>query len=145
MPFIIDLPPSNTHVESVKTEMISIEGSENNIPTIDDRSIVFEKDLYENIYLNDKFKSLVELWEQNTAFESSISNIIQEDNFKKIINLGKKAVPLIIDKIEYEPSVLVWALNIITGKSMSSGGRETIEQICKKWVNAFRTGRIQNV
>ncbi|MGS2738770.1 hypothetical protein [Sinomicrobium sp. M5D2P17] len=143
MPLIIDLPPSNVKIESTKIENIK-EESARQIPN-DYEDIKLDKDLFENIYLKDKFDTLVDLWEQNTAFESSISNIIEDDNFKRIIELGAKVVPLIIDEIEKEPSVLVWALNIITGKSMSSSGRETIEQVCKKWVKAYRSGRIQNV
>lgn len=144
MPIIIDLPPQNVKFENTKIENIKNEGQQDK--SIDDHGVYkLDKDLFENIYLKDKFNSLVDIWEQNTAFESSISNIIEDDYFKKIVDMKNKAIPLIIDEIEREPSVLVWALNIITGKSMSSGGRETIEQVCKKWVKYYREGRIQNV
>lgn len=144
MPIIIDLPPQNIKVENTKIEHY-MNNDQLDTPKIDYGVFKLDKDLFENIYLKDKFSALVDLWEQNTAFESSISNIIENDNFKKIVELKNKAIPLIIDEIDREPSILVWALNIITGKSMSSNGRETIEEVCKKWVRAYRNGRIQNV
>ena len=144
MPFIIDLPPTNAKNESTRIEHVQ-NNEDQDMSSFDQDAVKLDRDLFENIYLQDKFNSLVSLWEQNTFFESSISKIIEEDNFQKIIDLDKKAIPLIINKIENEPSVLVWSLNIITGKSMSSTGRETIEQECKKWVNAYRRGKIQNV
>ncbi|WP_282179051.1 hypothetical protein [Maribacter stanieri] len=143
MPFIIDLPPANIKTENTKIEYFNSNGKNEGIND-DFESLKLDKDLFENIYLKDKFDVLVDNWEKNTIFESSISNIIKDDNFETILEMGNKAIPLIIDQIDLEPSTLVWALNIITGKSMNSVGRETIEQICKKWVKAYRSGRIQN-
>jgi|SRR5690606_7724424 len=144
MPFIIDLPPANLKKQITKIEHVQSNGDQM-MPEIEYGSLKLDNDLFENLYLQDKFNSLVKLWEENTMFESFISNIIEEENFKKILELDKRAIPLIINKIDREPSVLVWALNIITGRSMGSTGRETIEQVCKKWVKAYREGRIQNV
>jgi hypothetical protein len=144
MPFIIDLPPASLKKQITKIEHVQ-RNIDQKIPEIEYDSVKLDNDLFENFYLQDKFNSLVNLWKENTIFESSISNIIEEENFKKILELDKKAIPFIIDKIDREPSVLVWALNLITGKSMSSSGRETIEQVCKKWVKAYREGKIQNV
>ena len=99
MPFIIDLPPTNAKNESTRIEHVQ-NNEDQDMSSFDQDAVKLDRDLFENIYLQDKFNSLVSLWEQNTFFESSISKIIEEDNFKKIIELDKKAIPLIINKIE---------------------------------------------
>jgi hypothetical protein len=67
-------------------------------------------------------------------FLSNPKAIIEDLNFQGILNLGEQAVPLILSKIEVEPSQLVWALNIITKKKISNNSTISISDSCKRWV-----------
>ena len=60
--------------------------------------------------------------------------IVEDENFQGILNLGELTIPLILNKIEKEPSQLVWALNIITKKKISNKSMISISDSCKLWV-----------
>lgn len=146
MPFIVDLPPKD--LTELKTNIEHyIDDTNRSISGIDSENVYkLDTDMFENVYLREKFNSLVKEWDANTILEHSISKIIEDTNFKEIVKMGKKGVPLIIDKIDDEPSVLVWALNIITNQSLDNGPmRMTISELCKKWVKYYKKGLIQNL
>jgi hypothetical protein len=85
-------------------------------------------------FIKCKFDELYKKWSNNTMFYSNPKMIIEDENFQSILNLGEQAVPLILNKIEEEPSQLVWALNIITEKQMSNNSMISISDSCKRWV-----------
>ena len=60
--------------------------------------------------------------------------IIEDINFQSILSLGEQVVPLILNNIEIEPSQLVWALNIITGRKISNNPTISITDSCKRWI-----------
>ena len=142
MPFVVDLPPKPVHELKTKIEYI-LEDQRLDNAFSSRNALTLDKDLIENSYLKDKFDTLIEEWENNTLFESSILNIIEDDNFQEIINMKEKAIPLIIEEIEKKPSVLVWALNIITDATVETKQRKTIEDICKIWVKYWNEGKIK--
>jgi len=146
MPFIVDLPPTaNFQNDNTKIEHVDLNGQKI-LPNLDFNSFKIDKDMFESIYFKEKFNELLKSWRNNTQFESSISRIIEDDNFSEMLKMNKKILfPLIIDEIEKRPSILVWALNIITEKSLSLRQRYTIEEVCKKWVNLYRKGKINFV
>ncbi|PJB17133.1 MAG: hypothetical protein CO117_12830 [Flavobacteriaceae bacterium CG_4_9_14_3_um_filter_33_16] len=142
MPFIIDLPPVDYQNDNTKIEHVVVNG-EKNIPSVDFDVFKIDRDIFEDVYFQEKFESLVSAWKGNTVFQSSISKIIEDDNFVEMLKMNKKALlPLIINEIEREPSILVWALNIITGQSVSTKQRYTIEDVCKRWVKLYREQKI---
>lgn len=63
-----------------------------------------------------KFYDYYNSWMDNTFFLSSVKDIIEQNDFKAIVNMGTKAVPFILEELEREPSNLVWALNMIYKK-----------------------------
>ncbi|WP_289074916.1 hypothetical protein, partial [uncultured Bacteroides sp.] len=85
-----------------------------------------------------KFQCHLEKWQEDTMFSSSISDIIEHKDFLAIVAMGKKAVPFILDEIEYEPSHLVWALNMIYGRKITNRKNATIADACKLWVRTLR-------
>lgn len=87
-----------------------------------------------NHFVKVKFEELYKKWSDNTMFLSNPKAIIEDQNFQGIINMGEHAVPLILSKIEVEPSQLVWALNIITKKKVSNSSSISISDSCKRWV-----------
>lgn len=146
MPFILDLPPSAA-TDKVKTEIshttqdsayVSGDNPDN------DMILQLDTDVIQDLYLDDKFHSLLNAWKENTMFESNPNQKIQDENFQEIISLGDKAIPLIIKEIEEEPSHLVWALNIITGMHLKSPVRLNITQSCKKWVQLYKKGYLDS-
>lgn len=89
---------------------------------------------YSVVFTKLNFYDYLEKWEQNTMFYSMSSQIINEDNFKKIVSMGEKVVPFIIEELKKGPSLLVWALNSIYNERISDDPNTTIEKACKLWV-----------
>lgn len=85
-----------------------------------------------------KINELIEKWVKETFLLSDVNQIISNDNFKKIIELGtlypKSTIQIILDRIDFEPSPIVWALNEIT-KTKISQEPISIEEACRMWVN----------
>jgi hypothetical protein len=77
-------------------------------------------------------------WKEKTMFLSSTKSIIENEDFKTIVAMGKSAVPYIINEIENTPSALVWALNIIFNRKISDNPDTTITEACKLWVKELK-------
>jgi hypothetical protein len=92
------------------------------------------ENVYTGLILRSNFEEYLAQWEKNTLFYSFSNQIIKDIYFQKIIAMGEKAVPLIVEKIKQKPSTLVWALNIIYDTKISNKPETTIEEACKLWV-----------
>lgn len=139
MPIIIQAPPP---VDLPKTvmEYVVADLTEDQLDIAPElKTLHLDEDYYESVFLKNKFESLTVLWEQNTKFSSSISRIIEDENFLKIVGMGEKAIPFIIEDIQKKPSTLVWALNLITGKTLQTNYRITITDACKAWVKLWNS------
>lgn len=80
------------------------------------------------------FRNYIEQWKINTLFTSNAYQIIEDENFKAIVNMGEIAVPFILEEINQKPSLLVWALNVIYDRKVTDRANVTIEEACKLWV-----------
>jgi hypothetical protein len=139
MPFFIQAPPQ---VEIPKTRIEFVESDVTGKlyqDSFDPKTFNLDEDFTKHVFFKAKFEALFNAWEANTMFLSSVSKIIEDDNFQNIVKMGESVVPLIINEIEKEPSTLVWALNLITGKNIQSNQRLTVTEACKKWVKAFKS------
>ena len=96
------------------------------------------ENIYSELTLKAQFFNRVAAWKRNTKFMSFADQIVADENFKAIVAMGIIAVPYIIEEIEREPSPLVWSLNVILNKTISSNPNTTIEQACKLWVKSMR-------
>ena len=85
-----------------------------------------------------RFQSLLENWKNKTLFLSSTKSIIENEDFKAIIAMGNSVVPYIVNEIEYKPSTLVWALNIIYNRKITNNPNATISEACKLWVKELK-------
>jgi hypothetical protein len=65
--------------------------------------------------LQTKFDSLADAWRRNTAFSSSITEIVLDSNYQQIIGMGVAVVPLILHELRNAPEHWFWALAAITG------------------------------
>lgn len=86
-----------------------------------------------------KFYDYYNSWMDNTFFLSSVKDIIEQNDFKAIVNMGTKAVPFILEELEREPSNLVWALNMIYKKKITDKPNVTIGDACKLWIKALKS------
>ena len=86
-----------------------------------------------------KFYDYYNSWMDNTFFLSSVKDIIEQNDFKAIVNMGTKAVPFIFEELEREPSNLVWALNMIYKKKITDKPNVTISDACKLWIKALKS------
>jgi predicted patatin/cPLA2 family phospholipase len=132
MPFIIQQPPP---IEIIRTESSNRKTDEMN-------SLKINRELIDQAYIKETFHSLKEAWERKTRLYSSVWKIIEDRNFKRIVEMGPKAVPFIIEELERKPSTLVWALNLITGTTLKTTTRLTITESCKMWVKLYKQGKI---
>ena len=67
--------------------------------------------------LRDEFRSLAERWRQETGMHSSVPKIAMHPAYQRIIGMGEKAVPLILQELQNQPDHWFWALNTITGQN----------------------------
>lgn len=141
MPFFIQPPPP---VEIPKTIMEYVESdlSEDLLDVEPElKNLHLDEDSFEHVYMKDKFFNLTSAWESKTKLHSSISKIIEDENFRKIVEMGDKAIPLIIEEIDKKPSTLVWALNLITQSSLQSNQRLTVTEACSRWAKLWRSNQ----
>ena len=71
-------------------------------------------------YTEYMFKKLVEQWYSETEYTSSITRIVSDPSYQRIIGMGPDVVPLILRQIESEgddPGHWGWALSSITGEN----------------------------
>ncbi len=136
MPFIV-LPPPPVDIPRTTLEYVQSESNLLDVAPVL-KNLRLDEDFFENVYLKDKFANLYKAWITNTRLQSSVFSIIEDHNFKRIIEMGEKAIPLIIEEINKNPSTLVWALNIITSTTISSNQRMTVTEACRRWVKVWK-------
>ena len=136
MPFFV-LPPPPVEIPSTTLEYVQSESNLLDVAPVL-KNLRLDEDFFENVYLKDKFANLYKAWITNTRLQSSVFSIIEDNNFKRIVEMGEKAIPLIIEEIDKNPSTLVWALNIITSSTISSTQRLTVTEACRRWVKIWK-------
>ena len=62
------------------------------------------------------FYDLLRRWSSETAFESNLDTITAHSSYRGIVSLGARALPLIVGELRLQPSLLVYALEDITGE-----------------------------
>lgn len=62
------------------------------------------------------FQDLVDKWRSQTAFSSSIIDIVTNPAYQRIIGMGPTAIPLILQDLSKQPDHWFWALKAITGE-----------------------------
>jgi hypothetical protein len=136
MPFFV-LPPPPVEIPRTNLEYVQSESNLLDVAPVL-KNLKLDENYFESAYLKDKFANLYRAWLKNTRLQSSVFSIIEDNNFKRIIEMGEKAIPLIIEEIDKNPSTLVWALNIITNTTVSSTQRLTVTDACRRWVKIWK-------
>lgn len=83
------------------------------------------------------FKKYLDAWHNETILLSNPNDIMDNEHFKAICQMGEAIVPYIINEIEEKPGILVWALNVIYGRTIGHG--LTVTEACEKWVEWFKS------
>lgn len=108
-----------------------------NLINVDLNTINYSKEsnnlVYEPLHLKSRFNQYLKNWVYETRFLSNINGIVKNKNFQNILGMGERAVPFILDDLKYNPTNLVWALNMIYDRKISDGFL-TIEDASKQWV-----------
>ena len=98
-----------------------------------------EVDSYSELLLKTSFQEHLSKWQSKTKFCSSVKQIINDQDFKSIVEMGKDAVPFIKIELERKPSFLVWALNLIYSQKITNNPDTTIEEASKQWVKKLNS------
>ena len=65
--------------------------------------------------IENRFRRLETIWNAETGYLSSYTDIVEHAAFKEIVGLGDSVVPLMLHDLEERPQLWVWALPAITG------------------------------
>lgn len=82
-----------------------------------------------------KFYANLSKWKSETYFVSSPRKLVEHDFFKKIVRMGDSAVPLILDEIKRRPSMIILALEKITGETVvSQADKGNVKAMTDAWL-----------
>lgn len=63
------------------------------------------------------FLELSKKWRDDTAFKSSVSDLVLDPSYQRILTLGSAVVPLILEELAKGPEYWFWALEAITDQN----------------------------
>ncbi len=96
---------------------------------------VFASQLYKK-RLDRKFNMLKSIWENDTIFSSSVSEITSHPAYHSIIKLGSEVIPLIIDDLQATNNHWFYALEVLAGENpIKPEHRGNVELMKNDWVN----------
>lgn len=64
--------------------------------------------------LRDRFTDLAATWRHETAFTSSLNEIVMNRAYQQIIGLGPEVIPLLLQDLQKRPDHWFWALKALT-------------------------------
>lgn len=81
------------------------------------------------------FLRLLRTWRHKTLTESSTDKILLHDEFRQIVELGEKVIPLIVDEIRIHPDHLMAALLLITDEDpVPEAARGDFLEMANAWI-----------
>ena len=88
------------------------------------------------------FKGLANEWQKDTMPVSSVNAITEHPAYQAILNLGKKAIPLILQKLQFEVGHWFPALRELTGSNpVSPDHRGNMELMRQDWLQWGKDNR----
>jgi hypothetical protein len=91
--------------------------------------------------LSRRFTELKHDWHAATSLESDVDHIVLDISYQRIIALGSRVVPLILQDLAEEGGHWFWALTVLAG-SDEAAGETTAEGARQAWL---RWGREQGL
>lgn len=83
----------------------------------------------EDTDLAQRFRKLVEWWEGDTFYLSSVTSMVIHPAYQRIIGMGPAVLPLLLHELELTRDHWLWALNAITGEDPASEGASFHEAV----------------
>lgn len=81
------------------------------------------------------FYSHLQKWRSETYYSSSATELQEHPSFKAIVKLGKRVIPLVLDDLRRQPSLLILALHKITGESVvQDADRGNMRAMANAWL-----------
>jgi hypothetical protein len=80
-----------------------------------------------------EFRKLVDKWRKDTQHTSSIKRMVEHPSYKRIIETGRDALPLIFRELNAHRDHWLVALNVITGEDAAPEGA-TFDQAVDAWL-----------
>jgi hypothetical protein len=81
------------------------------------------------------FHAAVAEWMCGIGPTSSYTEIVGHPAYRRIVHMGREAVPFLLRELQREPSLLVWALHEITGENpVPPGSSGRIREMAKAWL-----------
>ena len=82
-----------------------------------------------------QFDRFAEQWRNETAHLSSLAQIAMNHAYQRIIGMGDKAVPYILEELVRQPDNWFWALNAITGADpVPHESRGRMNEMAAAWI-----------
>lgn len=86
--------------------------------------------------LQANFDRLAAAWRRDTQFYSSVTDIVLDPSYQKIIGLGAAVVPIILQELKKSPDHWYWALAAITEANPAQNVQEgDIAATCQAWID----------
>lgn len=85
--------------------------------------------------LQERFSQLARQWKDESRIMSNTAQMSMLRSYQRIIGLGPRAVPLILDELKRERDHWFWALEAITGENpvpRESVGK--VEEMAQAWI-----------
>ena len=89
-------------------------------------------------YLDNKLRVYSSKLFSEISVNSTARDIISNKNFQSIVNYGESIVPHVLNSLEREPSILIWALNAILNTKISTKPL-SIAEASKEWIKWGKT------
>ena len=122
---------------------ISIENSSSPIPYVELISPIIAQ--CKMITETSIFEMLVSKWKKERGITSSITHMVICPSYQRIIGLGEKAVPLLLQQLESElkfnnPDHWFWALRVITNENpVEEADQGDMNRMAKAWIEWGRS------
>ena len=82
-----------------------------------------------------RFHRLKDKWEAETAFLSSVSDIVMHPAYQQIIGMGPAAIPLILREMSIKQGQWFWALKSITNEDpVKPEYRGIVPEMSRAWL-----------
>lgn len=91
---------------------------------------------YEEAGIQKRFRELADKWYEEIGGDSSLTRINSNLNYLRIIKLGERVIPLIIEELEKEPAPWFLALQVLSERD--DIGQDTpgdFSKITKAWLD----------
>jgi hypothetical protein len=92
-----------------------------------------------DLELRELFQTLKASWKNSTCYYSSTTQICMNEDYQRIIGLGPRVLPLILEDLEKGVEFWMWALRALTGENpIHPEDRGDMEMMRSAWLHWAR-------